>query len=102
MNDIFAGKIRLPIAALVAAAAFSTISVSAQGLDKINVMVVNERSTLHYAAFAARELGFYEAEGLDVTLLNSDTTVPYVAFLANGDADLVMLDAPQVFQAVSA
>lgn len=75
---------------------------TAQELDKINVMVVNERSTLHYPAFAARELGFYADEGLDVNLLNSDTTVPYVAFLANGDADLVMLDAPQVFQAVGA
>ena len=40
--------------------------------------------------------------GLKVNLLPSDTTVPYVAFLANGDADLVMLDAPQVFQAVNA
>jgi NitT/TauT family transport system substrate-binding protein len=70
--------------------------------DRINVLVVNERSTLHYAAFAGRELGFYEAEGLEVTFLPSDTTVPYVAFLANGDADLVMLDAPQVFQAVNA
>jgi NitT/TauT family transport system substrate-binding protein len=40
--------------------------------------------------------------GLEVNLLNSDTTVPYVAFLSNGDADLVMLDAPQVFQAVNA
>ena len=76
--------------------------VAAQALDPINVLVVNERSTLHYAAFAARELGFYEVEDLDVNLLASDTTVPYVAFLANGDADLVMLDAAQVFQAVNA
>ncbi len=83
--------------ALAAAGAYP-----AAAADRINVLVVNERSTLHYAAFAGRELGFYEAEGLEVTFLPSDTTVPYVAFLANGDADLVMLDAPQVFQAVNA
>jgi len=35
-----------------------------------------------------------------VNLLSSATTVPYVAFLANGAADLAMLDAPQVYQAV--
>jgi NitT/TauT family transport system substrate-binding protein len=84
---------------LSVAAAFAGPTLAA---DRINVLVVNERSTLHYAAFAGRELGFYEAEGLEVTFLDSDTTVPYVAFLANGDADLVMLDPPQTYQAVNA
>jgi len=94
------GKARFTVAgALALVAAWPAAALS---LDRINVIVVNERSTLHYAAFAGRELGFYEAEGLEVNFLPSDTTVPYVAFLANGDADLVMLDAPQVFQAVSA
>ncbi len=97
-----AGMKRLISTALLGAAAVASLSVSALALDKINVLVVNERSTMHYAAFAARELGFYEAMGLEVNLLPSDTTVPYVAFLSNGDADLVMLDAPQVFQAVNA
>ena len=97
-----AGMKRVMTVTLAGAATLAALSVSALALDKINVLVVNERSTMHYAAFAARELGFYEAMGLEVNLLPSDTTVPYVAFLSNGDADLVMLDAPQVFQAVNA
>jgi NitT/TauT family transport system substrate-binding protein len=98
-----AGMKRVTTSALVGAAALAALPMSsALALDKINVLVVNERSTLHYAAFAAKELGFYEAENLDVTFLDSDTTVPYVAFLANGDADLVMLDPPQTYQAVNA
>lgn len=97
-----AGMKRATTASLALVATLASLSTSVLALDKINVLVVNERSTMHYAAFAARELGFYEAMGLDVNLLPSDTTVPYVAFLSNGDADLVMLDAPQVFQAVNA
>lgn len=101
MRNIAASTSRSLIAGLIASAGIGLAS-QAFALDKINVLVVNERSTMHYAAFAARELGFYEAQGLDVNLLASDTTVPYVAFLSNGDADLVMLDAPQVYQAVNA
>jgi len=79
----------------------SVTAAQSQELKKINVLLANERTTSLYAAFAARELGFYEAEGLDVNLLSSATTVPYIAFLSNGDADLVMLDSAQVYQALN-
>jgi NitT/TauT family transport system substrate-binding protein len=70
--------------------------------DKINVLLPNENTTTLYPAIVARELGFYDEEGIEVTLLASDTTIPYMAFLANGQADLSMFDAPQTFQALNA
>ena len=74
----------------------------AQDKKPINVLLPNENTTTLFPSIVARELGFFEDEGLDVTLLASDTTIPYVAFLMNNQADLVMLDAPQTFQAVKA
>lgn len=89
---------------LVASATFGTIAfgVQAQDLKPLNVLLPNENTTTLYPAIVARALGFFEDEGLDVTLLSSEVTIPYVAFLANNQADLVMLDAPQTFQALNA
>lgn len=50
----------------------------------------------------ALALNYFEAEGIEVNLLPASTTIPYVAFLQNGQADLAILDPPQTFQAVSA
>jgi NitT/TauT family transport system substrate-binding protein len=74
----------------------------AQDKKPVNVLLPNENTTTLFPSTVARELGFFSDEGLDVTLLASDTTIPYVAFLMNNQADLVMLDAPQTFQAVRA
>jgi NitT/TauT family transport system substrate-binding protein len=75
-------------------------SLQAQELTTLNIMVANERATSEYPIFVAEYLGFYEAEGLKVNFLPSATTVPYLAFLANGEAELVMLDPAQVLQGV--
>ena len=83
-----------------ALAGITSVNVGAQELTKLNIMVSNERATSEYPVYVARELGFYEDEGLDVTFLASSTTVPYLAFLSNGDAELVMLDPAQTLQAV--
>jgi NitT/TauT family transport system substrate-binding protein len=90
--------------ACVAAVAALSVAAPTQAQDKkpINVLLPNENTTTLFPSIVARELGFFEDEGLDVTLLASDTTIPYVAFLMNNQADLVMLDAPQTFQAVKA
>jgi NitT/TauT family transport system substrate-binding protein len=73
----------------------------AQDDNTINILVSNERTASVYPVLVGQAMGFFEAEGLTVNFLSSATTVPYVAFLQNGDADLVMLDAPQTFQAVN-
>jgi len=90
---------------LACAATIAAMSVAApagaQDLKPINVLIPNENTTTLYPNIVARELGFFEQEGADVTLLASDTTIPYVAFLVNGQADLVMLDSAQTFQAIN-
>ena len=88
------------IAGFLAAFAFvtSTGVASAQELKPFKVMTANNAACSIFAQHVANELGFYEAEGLDVELLPSNTTVPYLAFLQNGDADIVMLDSAQVLQ----
>ena len=73
----------------------------AQELKPLNIMLNNNNTTNLYPVIVARYLGWFEKEGLAVTYLDADTTVPYVAFLANGQADAVMLDAPQTFQGVA-
>jgi len=88
---------------LACAAMAGALSVAAQAQDKkITVLLSNENSTTLFPSTVAREAGFFADEGLDVTILASDTSIPYVQFVMNNQADLVMLDAPQTFQAVNA
>ena len=88
--------------------AFGAIALSvaspsfAQELRQLNIMLPNNNTTTMYAPIVARELGLFEKVGLKINWLDSNTTVPYIAFLSNGDADAVVLDAPQTFQAVNA
>ena len=89
------GKVLL--GASVGAMAFG--SVHAQELKNINVMVANDGSCGTYPQYMITAFGFLEKEGYKITLLDSDTSVPYVAFLSNGDADVVMLDAAETLAA---
>ena len=91
------------ILTVVAAAATEPASDSqAQELDNINVITSNNASCSPYPQIASDEFGFFESEGVKLTLLGSETTIPFVAFLDTGDADAVMLDPGQVLQAVNA
>jgi NitT/TauT family transport system substrate-binding protein len=71
----------------------------AQELKNINFMSANDGSCSVFPQFMMQAFGFLEKEGYKVTLLDSDTNVPYVAFLANGDADFAMLDASETLTA---
>jgi NitT/TauT family transport system substrate-binding protein len=75
---------------------------SATAQDVLNVLIANERSNTFYGMFLAEELGYWEDVGIKVNWLSSATTIPYVAFLSNGQADIVMFDAPQTLQAADA
>jgi len=90
------------VAGVVLGASVFTPPSHAQGMQELNIMLPNNNTTTLYPHIVARETGMYEDAGLKINLLDSETTVPYVAFLSNGDADAVMLDAPQTFQAVNA
>jgi ABC-type nitrate/sulfonate/bicarbonate transport system substrate-binding protein len=70
-----------------------------QELKNINFMAANDGSCSTFPQFMMTAFGYIEDEGYKVTFLDSDTSVPYVAFLSNGDADLVMLDAAETLTA---
>jgi NitT/TauT family transport system substrate-binding protein len=83
------------VAILVAGAG----TVQSQELKNINFMSSNDGSCSVYPQFVMQAFGYLEKEGYKLTLLDSDTSVPYVAFLANGDADFAMLDAAETLTA---
>jgi NitT/TauT family transport system substrate-binding protein len=93
----------------LAATAFAALLVpvgptpaAAQELRTMNVIMPLPRSANFYPIVSGEALGYFADEGIKVNLLPSSTTVPYVAFVQNGQAELAMLDAPQTFQAVQA
>jgi NitT/TauT family transport system substrate-binding protein len=86
-----------------AVAAFSLgIPAQAQDMQTVNVMTANSATCSMYPEWNGTNFGFWPEMGLTVNLLNSETTIPYMAFLQNGDADVVMLDSSQVLQAANA
>ncbi|MCH4565124.1 ABC transporter substrate-binding protein [Halomonas sp. EGI 63088] len=96
--------IRKPL--ILTAALCSTIAVSstvtAQEVTEIDLIMPTPRSNLFYPLVVGEALGYFKDEGVKVNLLPSATTVPYVSFLSNGNADIAMLDGPQTYQAVDA
>jgi NitT/TauT family transport system substrate-binding protein len=86
--------IGIAIAALTLATA-----VHAQERENINILSVNDSNCAEYAQYNAEIFGYWPDEGIKVSLLPSETSVAYVAFLQNGDADLAMLDSAQILQA---
>jgi len=86
------------LGATAGALAFGAVA-QAQDLQPINVISPNDSTCGVYPQWNANVFGFWADSGVDVTILPSETTVPYVAFLQNGDATLVMLDSAQVLQA---
>ncbi len=89
------------LGAAVGALSFRSVA-QAQELKNINFMSANDGSCSVFPQFVMQAFGYLEKEGYKVTLLDSDTSVPYVAFLSNGDADLAMLDAAETLAARSA
>ena len=82
-----------------AVATFAFGTAHAQEKPIVNVMTANSATCSMYPEWNATNLGFWPDMGIEVNLLNSETSVPYIAFLQNGDADVVMLDSSQVLQA---
>lgn len=74
------------------AVALGPIAASAQDLTTVNMINPLPRSTNFYPLVVGEALGYFEDEGVEVNLLPSDTSIPYVAFLQNGQTDLAMLD----------
>lgn len=84
----------------VALTALPTIIVAQD--TTINVINPLPRSTNFFPLVVGETLGYFEAEGVTVNLLPSDTSIPYVAFLQNGQADVAMLDPVETVNALTA
>ncbi len=74
---------------------------AAQDLTTVDVIMPLPRSANFYPLIAGEALGYFEEEGVRVNLLPSSTSIPYVAFVMNGQADLAMLDPNETLAAVA-
>jgi len=83
----------------LAVAAIPSTSVAQETVNMINPL---PRSTVFYPLVVGEALGYFEANGVSVNLLPSDTSIPYVAFIQNGQADLSMLDPNETINALNA
>ena len=68
----------------------------------ITVIKPTPRSAVFFPLVVGEALGYFADEGITVELLPSDTSIPYVAFVQNGQADLAMLDPNETINAVIA
>jgi NitT/TauT family transport system substrate-binding protein len=71
-------------------------------MKEINIITSNSASCGNYPQFIGTELGIAADRGLTWNLMNSETTIPFVAFLDTKDAEFVMLDSAQVLQMANA
>jgi NitT/TauT family transport system substrate-binding protein len=89
---------------LLAAAGASAIPerMFAQDLETVTAIMPRPRSTNYFPLIVGEALGYFEEEGIQVELLPSDTPIPFVNFVRNGDADIAMMDPAEVLTAVAA
>ena len=88
--------------ALGTALAVALGPMAATAQDTVTVIKPTPRSAVFFPLVTGEALGYFEEEGIEVRLLPSDTSIPYVAFVQNGQADLAMLDANETLNAVLA
>lgn len=81
---------------------FGAAVAQAQELQTINILTASNTACNLYGQFVATELGINEDLGIQVNLLNSETTIPKAAFLTTRDADLIMLDPAETLQMLDA
>lgn len=87
---------------LSTAVALAGMSAASWAEEVITVIKPTPRSAVFYPLVVGEALGYFEEEGVSVNLLPSDTSIPYVAFVQNGQADLAMLDQNETISAVLA
>lgn len=90
---------RLTMLSLTTALAVTAIPAVAQELTTVNMINPLPRSTNFFPLVVGEALGYFAEEGVEVNLLPSDTSIPYVAFIQNGQADLAMLDPVETINA---
>ena len=87
---------------LSTALAVTSIPAAVMAQETVTVIKPTPRSAVFFPLVVGEALGYFEEEGVSVNLLPSDTSIPYVAFVQNGQADLAMLDPNETINAVIA
>jgi NitT/TauT family transport system substrate-binding protein len=75
---------------------------SGANAEQINVRMANNSTCNIAAPHIAQQMGIYDDTDVQVNFVSSEASIPAVAFLSNGDADLVMLDPNEVYAAATA
>ena len=100
LHETFA-RLRTGTAVAVGIVALSATGLAAQ-TQTINVRMANNTTCNIAAPHIAEAMGIYDDLGIEVNYVSSSSSIPAVAFLANGDADLVMLDPNEMYAAATA
>lgn len=87
---------------LSSALAVFAAPLAAQDMTTVNLINPLPRSTQFFPLVVGEALGYFAEEGVEVNVLPSDTSIPYAAFLQNGQADVAMLDPVETINAVVA
>jgi NitT/TauT family transport system substrate-binding protein len=97
-------KMTLFKAAMLSTAMTVTAIPSVSFAQETTIRMINPlpRSTNFFPLVVGEALGYFADEGIVVELLPSDTSIPYVAFVQNGQADLAMLDPVETINAINA
>jgi len=90
------------IGILALATAFVASTAPAQDLTTVNAIMPKQRSANYFPLIVGEALGYFEEEGISVNLLPSETPIPFVNFVRNGEADIAMMDPAEVLTAVAA
>lgn len=90
------------LSATTLGALLATGPLAAQDLQTVNAVMPKQRSANYFPLIVGEALGYFEEEGIEVNLLPSDTPIPFVNFLRNGQADIAMLDSAEVLQSIAA
>ena len=81
--------------AAIAAVMATAIPATAQDLTEITVLTPLPRHTAWYPLIVGEALGYFEEEGISVTLVDGGD-LPSTAFLENGQVDMASLDPSEV------
>lgn len=87
---------------LSTALAVAAVPSSSFAQETITIIKPTPRSAVFFPLVVGESLGYFAEEGVEVKLLPSDTSIPYVAFIQNGQADLSMLDPNETLNALLA
>lgn len=90
--------VRLLVMSLMIVAAFSAVTAQEEELTPVRLQLQWVAQSQFAGYFAAKDLGFYEAEGLDVTILEGAVEIVPQQVVASGGAEFGIAWVPKVLE----